>query len=354
MSNAAGAVSSVPLVSAAATGDIAAFIRKCGLDAEPVFLEAGLDVRISTDPYQMIELSKFTHLLKAAQDATHCATIGLNVGGRQDPARWGAFGYLVLNSPTLGDALRNVVAHATIWQTGTHFAFRQTKEEIGVEYAITHPSVANREQDAEFSIAYVKNIVDRLIERSATPTDVFFEHSAIADIDAYEKVFGVRPLFNQPTNAIYFPRLYENRRVAFADLHLFPVIKRHLMDMAASVPGSDSLEGNIVYHIRQFLPRGMATLENVAAAMGLQSRTMQRRLRQTGMSFTDLLDRVRYETATHHLTETTMSISEIAYLLGYCDTSAFIKSFKKQAGKTPSRFREWQRLESGGRAESSG
>ena len=112
----------------------------------------------------MIELAKFTRLLKVAEETTQCATIGLNVGGRQDPARWGAFGYLVLNSPTIGDALRNVVSHATIWQTGTHFAFRLTKDDIGVEYAITHPAVEDRAQDAEFSISYVKNIVDRLNE----------------------------------------------------------------------------------------------------------------------------------------------------------------------------------------------
>ncbi|MEM5516413.1 AraC family transcriptional regulator [Henriciella sp. AS95] len=336
------APSSIPVVSAAATGDIAAFIRKCGLDAEPVFRDAGLDVRVSTDPYQLIELAKFTRLLKAAEETTQCATIGMQVGGRQDPARWGAFGYLVLNSPTIGDALRNVVSHATIWQTGTHFAFRQTKEDIGVEYAITHPAVDDRPQDAEFSIAYVKNIVDRLNERPATPSDVFFEHDPIAGMDAYEQVFGVRPLFNQPTNAIYYPRLYENRRIAFADLQLFPVIKRHLMDMASAVPKSESLEGDVIYHIRQSLPRGTATLENIAAVMGIQSRTLQRRLKQDGVSFTDLLDRVRHETATHHLAETSMSISEIAYLLGYCDTSAFIKAFRKQTGTTPSRFRDAQ------------
>lgn len=337
---AVAATYAVPVVSAAATGDIAAFIRKCGLDAEPVFLDAGIDVRVSSDPYQMIELGKFTRLLKVAEEATHCATIGMNVGGRQDPARWGAFGYLVLNSPTIGDALRNVVSHATIWQTGTHFAFRQTKEDIGVEYAITHPAVGDRPQDAEFSIAYVKNIVDRLNERPATPSDVFFEHDPIAGIEAYEQVFGVRPLFNQPTNAIYYPRLYEAKRIAFADLQLFPVIKRHLSDMASAVPKSESLEGDVVYHIRQFLPRGKANLEMIAAVMGLQTRTLQRRLKEGGVSFTDLLDRIRHETATHHLTETSMSISEISYLLGYCDTSAFIKGFRKQTGTTPSRFRE--------------
>ena len=76
--------------------------------------------------------------------------------------------------------------------------------------------------------------------------------------------------------------------------------------------------------------------------MGLQTRTMQRRLKQKGVSFTGLLERVRHETGTHHLTETSMSISEIAYLLGYCDTSAFIKAFRKQTGMTPSRFREAQ------------
>jgi AraC-like DNA-binding protein len=73
--------------------------------------------------------------------------------------------------------------------------------------------------------------------------------------------------------------------------------------------------------------------------MALQPRTLQRRLREGGKSFTDLLEQVRYDTATHHLEETLMSISEIAFLLGYCDTSAFIKAFKKQTGKTPSRYR---------------
>ncbi len=329
-----------PIVSAAAAVDVATFIRKMGLDAEPVFRKAGLDLRATKDPYCMIHLANFTRMLSLARDLTQCCTIGMEVGLRQDPVRWGAFGYLVLNSPTIGDAMRNVVSHVNSWQTGTHVAYRQGAGEFGVEYAITHPQIVEKEQDAEFTIAYVKNIVDRLNERPVTPTEVYFEHEPIASISSYERAFSVKPVFNQPTNAIYFPQLYEKRRIAFADLQLFPILKRHLSELASSLPEETNLEGTIAYHIRQFLPKRKATLPNIAAMMGLQPRTLQRRLRDIGYSFTDLLEQTRHQAATHHLTETSMSVSEVAYLLGYCDASAFIKAFKKHTGETPYRYRE--------------
>jgi AraC-like DNA-binding protein len=92
--------------------------------------------------------------------------------------------------------------------------------------------------------------------------------------------------------------------------------------------------------IAPLLPHGKARLDAVAQTLGMSSRTLARRLTAEGLSFGEILDRLRSDLAAHYLREANLSISQIAWLVGYQGVSAFSHSYKRWTGISPKRMRD--------------
>jgi len=91
--------------------------------------------------------------------------------------------------------------------------------------------------------------------------------------------------------------------------------------------------------ISSFLPHGKACVEDVARALGMSQRTLARRLSAEGLTFSRVLDAMRTDLADHYLRDATLSVSQVAWLLGFQEVSAFTFAFKRWTGQTPSQFR---------------
>ena len=83
------------------------------------------------------------------------------------------------------------------------------------------------------------------------------------------------------------------------------------------------------------LPHGAVRAPLIAAQLGLSQRTSARRLASEGVTFSAVLDSLRAGLAKQYLSDPDLSISQIAWLLGYQEVSAFTHAFKRWSGKTP-------------------
>lgn len=93
---------------------------------------------------------------------------------------------------------------------------------------------------------------------------------------------------------------------------------------------------------------GNTAVDRVAEQLGMSARTLQRKLRTFGTSHQELLDEMRKDLAMRYLHEPEMAVCEVAYLLGFSESSAFHRAFKRWTGTTPSEFRRhdgqyWER-----------
>ena len=75
----------------------------------------------------------------------------------------------------------------------------------------------------------------------------------------------------------------------------------------------------------------------------MSGRTLQRRLASEGVSYQQLLDETRKEAAVRYISEPTLAICEVAYLVGYSEPAPFHRAFKRWYGMTPEAFRQKQR-----------
>jgi AraC-like DNA-binding protein len=97
--------------------------------------------------------------------------------------------------------------------------------------------------------------------------------------------------------------------------------------------------------IQQKLTGRRPTIEEIADALHISSRTLQRRLQEEGSSFQRVLDEARHQLARHYLNNSVLELNEAAYLLGYEDGNSFVRAFRTWEGIPPARWREMQRAQ---------
>jgi AraC-like DNA-binding protein len=110
--------------------------------------------------------------------------------------------------------------------------------------------------------------------------------------------------------------------------------------LLARYPREDSLIERFRALTKDELKGGDASLEVLAARLGMSARTLQRKLRALGTSHQELLDEMRKALAVRYLAEPDVAVCEVAYLLGFSESSAFHRAFKRWTGTTPSEFRK--------------
>jgi AraC-like DNA-binding protein len=107
--------------------------------------------------------------------------------------------------------------------------------------------------------------------------------------------------------------------------------------------GDENFVERIRIAIQQKLTGRRPNVEDIADALHISSRTLQRRLQDQGSSFQRVLEEARHQLARHYLNNSVLELNEAAYLLGYQDGNSFVRAFRNWEGVPPSRWREQQR-----------
>jgi AraC-like DNA-binding protein len=124
------------------------------------------------------------------------------------------------------------------------------------------------------------------------------------------------------------------------------VLERQAEEMIAQQPAATAVTLDVRRVLASRIAGGDMQIQSVARALFTSARSLQRRLAAAGLSDNQLLDQVRKEAAERDLSDSPLSIAEIAYLLGYSEPAAFTRAFKRWYDDTPPGFRQRQRARS--------
>jgi AraC-like DNA-binding protein len=193
----------------------------------------------------------------------------------------------------------------------------------------------------EFLVTVVIRVCRALADRRLTPTAIRLVHRCAAEPSELEKFLGCRIEFGADADEIIFHREAGQLRLVGADPYLNEILL-HYCDQALAHRRSNasSLRITIENAITPLLPHGTARLDDVAPKLGMSSRTLARRLTAEGLSFGEILNQLRSDLATHYLGESNLSISQIAWLVGYQGVSAFSHGCKRWTGMNPKVMRD--------------
>lgn len=332
-----------PTIQVAATAGIIAAIEDTGIAPELVLAEAGLTRAALADPERRIPLAKWIALLEGAAERLGDPCFGLHFGAAFDPAAYGALGYVVLNSPTVGVALDNVSRYLGVHRDATELALKIEGRTARTVYRVHSLNIDLGRQDAELAVARLFNALRVAIGGDWSPDAVWFTHSPPADEAEHRRVFGAPVHFHRPTNSLVFERAFLDHPIANADPRLYRILERHIDDALARMPAGDDLIDRVRELVARSLGSGIPTINEVAATLGMGTRTLQRRLQAAGLDYSEVVDSVRRRLALDWIDRQAMTATEIAFLLGYSESSAFSRAFRRWTGDSPGAYRRRQR-----------
>ncbi len=323
----------------AATG-VSEFIKVHGGDADQVFGEVGINPDCIGNPIVGMGLQSFCDLFESASKNTQNDNFGLWFGNQFQPDDLGLWGYSAISAPTLGNALDNLIDLFRFHQQCSMLRLTATNAQFyQLEYQIRDPNIVQRRQDAELSLGMFFNLVRQCMGKNWRPEEVYFEHPKPENSREHEGAFNAPVFFNQKFNAIVFDPAILGTPMPKADLKLMSITRTCLESLYTNTPINQNLTDKIRNLIRIKLAEGYPALDLIAENLYMSTSAVQRSLAWEGLSYTDLVEDVRRSLAEIYFKQRNLSLSEIAYLLGYSELSAFSRAFRRWTGFSPREYR---------------
>lgn len=326
------------ILAAAACG-VTRFIGHHGASPERVLVAAGVDERQLDDPKLSLDLGAYVRLMELAAGETANDNFGLWFGQQFQPAMLGLIGEIAIASPTLGSALSNLAELFPYHQQATETRFARDGEFLRLEYRILDGQILERRQDAELTMGMFANVVRHALGPHWAPEEVHFEHARPEAWKDHETAFAAPAHFGQRTNALVFRARDLDRPMPQGDLRRLTRLRDELVTLAGGT-GVLSFLNRVRGEVRSRFPDGYPHVEEVADALGMARWTLQRRLADHGLSFSDVVEEVRRDLAALYVRQPHIPIADIGFMLGYSEVSAFSRASKRWFGASPQRLRQ--------------
>jgi len=325
-----------------ALSNVPALIRRLGADPAAVLAEAGLRADALADPSHRIPFSAAARLLGDAAARTGCPHFGLLVGRSAHLSEHGLLGQVMRHAPTLGLALQELVLFQHANSEGAIIYLLPYRRIVDLGYAIYHPGIHESFQTYDTAAAVMMNAIRELCGDDVSPSEVLLPHGMPPDVEPYRRHFRAPLRFNAEYCALRFPDSLMTRRIEGAD----PVRLRESR-VEAQRSGDVDIVQAVFRTLRTAMIVGKTSGGDVAGALAMHRRTLNRRLRAAGTTFQQVLDEVRYGVARELLEQSSISMHDVAAALGYASLAPFMRAFRRWSGASPGDWRKAARATRG-------
>ena len=313
--------------------------REKHLEIDSLLREAGLTHRQIQDPNIRIDVQKQIAFLNLVSEALGDPLIGFHLSQMFDLRMAGLLYYVPASSETLGEALHRVARYCSIVNEGIKLTLR-TKKSIGLAFEYVGIPRHQDVHQMEFWVAAMVRAVRQITDQKLPVQHARFTHqrTAAAEMNSF---FGRRVSFGADIDEVTFPTEFKEAPIVNADPYLNEILVKFCDEtLIRRKVRRSSFGSNVENAIAVLLPHGKAQVGEVAQKLGLTQRTLSRRLAAEGLTFAKVRETLRADLANRHLADRDLSISKIAWLLGYQDVSGFSNAFKRWTGKAPRTMRQ--------------
>ena len=326
---------------AALTG-YAAVAEEVGLDPRAMLRRLGIDSRALDQPELRLPADNVLELFELSAELSGCETFGLRMAhGRRLPD-YGPISLVMAHQKTARDALQVLVRYQRMLNEVLLISVEDQPDGlVMVREELLSDRLRSLRQSYEICVGTLAEIFRGPTGPTLTSYAVHFTHAPPKDLSLHRRMFGPDLHFNSSFNGLVCTRaaMDAHNRLADADL------ARHAERFIATMPYADAttLTAEVQKAIHQFLPENGAAIAVVAARLGMNERTLQRRLGAEGVDFTRILNQIRRNHALRYLESPQTPLAEVAGLLGYSRETSFGRWFAAEFGITPSRWRAIRR-----------
>ena len=312
-----------------------AHARNAGLNLAPLLQRAGLTLRDVEDDSVRLNVTAQIDCLNLLAQELNDPLLGFHVALAMDLRRTGFLYYVAASSAALGEAMQGIARYSSMVNEGVklHTEFGQA-----LRVGLLYPGVS-RQTDRHQMEAWVTAIVRccrEITGRELNPTAVRIMHQRVDASADFDGFFGRSVEFWADRDEIAFAGDAAKLPVVNADRHLNRLLIGYCENVLARRSSRQhAIQADVENTLAALLPHGQTRLENVAERLHVSPRTLRRKLAAEGVTFARILEDLRFALAKRYLADQDLSISRIAWMLGYTEVSAFSHAFRRWSGGAP-------------------
>ncbi len=315
---------------------IAKALDYSGVDSSRILQAVGISLELTNDPMSRLPVATLTKLYRACVEVTCNPCFGLTVARFIHVSNLHALGYALAASTTLMEFCRRLARYFRLASQTAEIVITAVDGEVTLQVRLL-ADVSAETEDA--FMGFVVLAMRQLYKADFNPLHTAFRHAAPpSGIRPYEVLFRSPVSFSQAAPSLRFPQSALEQPLAGACSDLAQLNDNIATSYIARLDKNDIVTA-VRQRIIEFLPSGECSRKEVASVMCMSPATLQFKLAQRNTNFHDLFDSIRKELALSYVKQSSLSITEITYLLGFSDTSNFTRAFKRWEGVSPSDFR---------------
>lgn len=324
------------IIRASAWGGFQETVEAFGGDPEEILAAAHVDPANLADPERYLPLKSYIASQEIAAKRLNRPDFGLRFGQHQKMSMLGALSIAVVNAPTAREGIemcaRYLHVHNPAFGLSLSPVPNTTREFIGIQLNLRKPETGC-EQNEERIVSSFHRSMAELGGSEYRALEIRFTHARISPLSVYRDVFGVTPQFNQAIAGIGISRAILDAWRPGSSAQLRQVAEAYLRTLGP--PRGDSFSLRVSAVTRSLLESGECSSAQAAQALGIHERTLQRRLKDEGATFESIKDDIKKDRAEALLAQPGVTLSQIAAMLHYADSSAFSRSARRWFGESP-------------------
>lgn len=306
----------------------------------PALLDrAGIDAARVADPGSRFDADEVSTLWRHAIAMSGNLLLGMDRDLAARHVNFDMVGFASLSSDNLGEALQALARYLDVISSATVFRIEPAAQGAWLVMGHTGHREPLPPQRSAYSLLALLTLCRWVTRRDAlVPLAVQFDFQPPGDAGVFERAFGAAVRFGAA----------DHRLLLAADELALPLPARHpgllalhqqALDERLAALGDARVSARVSEIILTRLDQGEPRREVIAKALALSDRTLQRRLREEGTSFQQLLDDVRRSLAVRYLSDARQALGEVAWRLGFADQSNFFRACRRWFGVPPGQVR---------------
>ncbi|WP_087460103.1 AraC family transcriptional regulator [Oleiphilus messinensis] len=327
------------MVSASSALTLASFLLKHGYCEAQLEQELSMPLNDLEKPDQRIPLHQYAHMWEQALILSGDPALGLHLGEKPQEEGMGVVGHIFFNNATLGKALTQFTRLYTLVNEGIRAEFETDEQRAYLRYVWDCPdaySVPIMERTMAVSITRAKKLIHPQLKMEF----VAFAHNAPEYTAEYERIFACPIRFGEEHCCIAFKKNFLDYPLPQRNPYLHQVLTRHVENLLSKLRPQRTLAQQVQDLVNKQLAKNAFDAERIAKKLNMSRHTLYRKLKAEGHSYQELVEAVRQKKAMFYLKQNKYSLSEIAFLLGFSELSAFSRAFKRWTGQSPAQFQK--------------
>ncbi|MFY9879648.1 MAG: AraC family transcriptional regulator ligand-binding domain-containing protein [Pseudolabrys sp.] len=326
-----------------ATGTIArlayAHAKASGVDPRPLLKKADLTLQQIRNTNLRLSVLDQINFLNFTADALQDDLLGFHLAQQPDLRELGFLYYVSASSDILGDALNQLARYASIANEGLACKYSDGNQPSVIFRYVGVSRHVDRHQIEFFATTLIR-LCRQLTDTRLVPTSLKFAHRRDGKYPELTECFGSDVEFDTNIDEVSFAPASREMPVVSADHHLNKILVGYCEEALQRRPKKRGpFRSRVENAIVPLLPHGKARADEISRRLGVSQRTLARRLSSEQLSFSTVLENLKMDLAERYLADEDLSISQIAWLLGYQEVSSFTHAFKRWTNKTPRQMR---------------